>query len=86
MNICYICGGGLGQSHACSPVGTSDSVKTHGPRLVDSVGFLVVSLKKIQRFQCSLKVSWLRWNPHPSFGSLAWLQEVDRFMFHISYL
>jgi hypothetical protein len=41
---CYICAEVLGPSHACSLVGGSVSVGPYGPRLVDSVGFLMVSL------------------------------------------
>ena len=44
MHICYICVGGLGLSHVCSLVGDSISVRPYGPRLVDSVGFLIVPL------------------------------------------
>jgi hypothetical protein len=42
--ICYICVGGLGPAHACFLVGGSVSVSSYGPRLVDSVGLLDVSL------------------------------------------
>ena len=35
---------GLGQSRAGSMIVSSASVSPYGPRLVDSVGFLVVSL------------------------------------------
>jgi hypothetical protein len=40
----YICAEGLGLSHAGSLVCGSVSVNPYGPRLVDSIGFLVVSL------------------------------------------
>jgi hypothetical protein len=42
LHICYICAKDLGQSHAFSLVGGSDSMSLFGLRLVDSVGFLVV--------------------------------------------
>jgi hypothetical protein len=41
---CYICAEGLGPSHQCSLIGGSISVSLCGPSLVDSVGFLMVSL------------------------------------------
>ena len=44
LHNCYICAEGLGPSHAYSLVCGSVSVNPYGPRLVDSVGFLVVSL------------------------------------------
>lgn len=44
LQNCNIYAQGLGQSHACSLVGDSDSVSPSGPMLVDYVGFLVVSL------------------------------------------
>jgi hypothetical protein len=47
LHICYICVGNLGPPHACSLVVDSVSVSPHGPRLVDSVGFLVVSLTSL---------------------------------------
>ena len=44
LHICYICVGGLGPDHACYLVVDSVSVSLHGPRLVGSVGLLVVCL------------------------------------------
>ena len=44
MYICYIWLGGLGPSHACSLAGDSVSVSPSVAKLVDSVGFPVVSL------------------------------------------
>ena len=44
LHDCYTHVEGLGQSHVCSLVGDSVSESTHGLRLVDSVGFLVVPL------------------------------------------
>lgn len=44
LYICYIRIGRLGLSYACSLVGGLVSVSLYVPRLVDSVGFLVVSL------------------------------------------
>ena len=44
LHICYICAEGLGPSHARSLVGSSVSVVPYGTRLVDSLGFLVVSM------------------------------------------
>lgn len=43
MYNCHLCAENLDLSHACSLVGVSVSVVTYGPRLVDTVGFLVVS-------------------------------------------
>ena len=40
----YICVEGLGPSHACSLVASSVSLNSFVPRLVDSVGFLMMSL------------------------------------------
>ena len=42
--ICYKCVRDLCPAPVCSLVGGTISVRPHGPRLVDSVGFLVVSL------------------------------------------
>jgi hypothetical protein len=47
LHISYICVGGLNASHAFSLVGGSVSVSPCGPRSVDSVGFLVVSLTSL---------------------------------------
>jgi hypothetical protein len=47
LHNCYICAEGLGQSHACSLVGGSDSVSPCGPGLVDSVGFLFLYLTSL---------------------------------------
>jgi hypothetical protein len=44
LQTCYICVESLGLSHACSLIGGSVSVSSYGPRLVDSVGLLVVPL------------------------------------------
>ena len=44
LHIYYICAEGLDPSHACSLVGSSISMSHFVPRLVDPVGFLVVSL------------------------------------------
>ena len=44
LHICYRCVGGPGPASACSLVGGPVSVSPHGPRLVGSVGLLVVSL------------------------------------------
>jgi hypothetical protein len=46
MKLCigYKCVGGLGPAHTCSLVGGLVFVSPHQPRLVDSVGLLVVSL------------------------------------------
>ena len=44
LYICYICAENLGQSYACSLVGGSVSVRPYRPRLVASVGFLMVSM------------------------------------------
>lgn len=41
---CYLCVEGLGQSHACSLVGSSESVSPYVTMLVVSVGLLVVTL------------------------------------------
>ena len=43
LHNCYKCAEGLGESHACSLVDLSISMNPYGPKLVDSVGFLVVS-------------------------------------------
>ena len=43
LHIYYICVEGLGLSHACSLVHGSVSVSPYGSRLVEAVGFLVVS-------------------------------------------
>jgi hypothetical protein len=42
LHVCYTCVGGLDPALACSLVGGSVSVSHHGPRLVDSVGLLVI--------------------------------------------
>ena len=44
MHICCICGEGPGLSHACSLVCSLIDMSSYRPRLVYSVGFLVVSL------------------------------------------
>jgi hypothetical protein len=44
LHICYKLVGGLDPASTCSLVCGSVSVSPHGPRLVDSVGLLVVSL------------------------------------------
>ena len=44
LHTCYKCVRGLDPAPACSLVDGSVSVSTHGPRLVDRVGLLVVSL------------------------------------------
>lgn len=44
QHICYKYVRNLGPVTACSLAGSSISVSPHGPRLVDSVGFFVVSL------------------------------------------
>jgi len=44
LHNCYICTEDLDPSHACSLVGGLVSVSPYGPRLVDSVGFLAMSL------------------------------------------
>jgi hypothetical protein len=44
LHNCYIYAEGLGQTHAGSLVGGSVSVSPYRPRLVDSVGFVVVPL------------------------------------------
>jgi hypothetical protein len=44
LHNCNICAEGLYQSHACSLVGSSVSVSPYGPKLVDSLCFLMVSL------------------------------------------
>jgi hypothetical protein len=44
MHNCNICAEGLGQPHAYSLVGGSVSVDIYVTKIVDSVGFLVVSL------------------------------------------
>lgn len=44
LQNCYISTESLGESHACSLVGGSVSVSLYELRLVDSVGFLMVSL------------------------------------------
>jgi len=41
LHIWYICVGGLGPSHECSLVYSAVSVSPYGPRLMDSVGFLM---------------------------------------------
>ena len=43
----YIFVEGLRLSHECSLVGTPVSMSPHGPRLVNSVSFLVVSLTSL---------------------------------------
>ena len=48
LQSCYICAEDLGQSHAGSLVGGSVSVA----RLVDSVGFLMVSLTGFKSGLC----------------------------------
>ena len=61
--ISYICIGSLGLSHAHSLIGGAVSVSPYGPRLVDSVGFPVMSLTSgsfnfsspfFTRFTCSV--------------------------------
>ena len=47
LHICYICAEGLGPAPACSLVGGSGSVSPHGPRLLDPLGLLVVSLTSL---------------------------------------
>ena len=44
LHNCYMCEEGLGQSHACSLLGSSDSVSPYGSMVVDSEGFLEISL------------------------------------------
>lgn len=44
LNNCYICIEGLGLSHSCSLVDSSVFISPHGPRIVGSIDFLVVSL------------------------------------------
>ena len=44
LHICYKCVGCLGPAPACSLVGGSVPGSTYGPRLVNSIGLLVVSL------------------------------------------
>ena len=44
LHICYKCVGGLGSGHVQSLFGGPVSVSLHGPRLVYSVGLLVMSL------------------------------------------
>jgi hypothetical protein len=44
LHISYKCVGGLSPVYAHSLIAGSVSVTPHGPRLVDSVGLLVVSL------------------------------------------
>jgi hypothetical protein len=51
LNTCYKCVGGLDPAPECSLAGDSVSVSSHGPRVVDSVGFLVVPLTSLT---CSL--------------------------------
>ena len=43
----HTCVEGLPPSHACSLVGSLVSVGPYGPRLVDYVGFLVMSLTSL---------------------------------------
>ena len=44
LYICSKCAGFLDQPPACSLVGGSNSVKTHGLRLVDTVGHILLIL------------------------------------------
>jgi hypothetical protein len=47
LHKCYIHVEGLLLSYACSLLGGSVSVISYGPRLFDSVGFLVVALTSL---------------------------------------
>jgi hypothetical protein len=46
-HICYICAEDLGLSRGCSLLTGSVSVSPYEPRLVDSVGFLALSLTSL---------------------------------------
>ena len=47
LHNCYIYAEGLGQSHAGSLIDSSVSVSSYEPRLLDSVGFLVMPLTSL---------------------------------------
>ena len=47
VHIYYKCVEGLGLATACFLIGSSVSVSLHGPRIVDYVGLLVVSLASL---------------------------------------
>jgi hypothetical protein len=47
MHNSYICAKGLGPSHVCSHVGSSVSMSNYGPKLVDFIGFRVVTLTPV---------------------------------------
>jgi hypothetical protein len=47
LYICYISIGSLGPYHVCSLIGGSVSGNPFGPKLIDFVGFLMVSLTSL---------------------------------------
>ena len=57
VHICFICVGNLVPSHACSLVGGSVSVSLYEPRLVASVGFLIVCLTPLASYILFLPLS-----------------------------
>ena len=59
LHTCLISVGDIGPVHTYSSVGGSVSVRPYGTRLVNSVGFLVVSLTLLAPTILPLPLSWI---------------------------
>ena len=56
LHICYKCVGGLGPTPECSLAGGSVYVSPHGPRLVNSVGLLLLFKQSLKLYYEILQI------------------------------